>query len=393
MAKNRVFYFAAVFFAFAFSMLYTSRVSAILLMVVLLYPIAAAALTAVQLAFLKAEFTESRIESEKNTRFEFGIAVSNGSPFPCAPMELICSLPDTDSGRFREKRVYISLPPFGSAKLSVDGKHLYRGCYSAKIKKISAVDPLRIIKLSRKYNKELVMVFLPRKLNFSEFSGGEIGEQNFTRPNPITAEKEDFSHVREYRMGDILQMIHWKLTAKQDELMIKQFDSINDRRAAVLCDLTGGEGDPLLIADTVIETAIAFVKAALDEGLHSQVDFGAINDRGGVYVANDDEFENFFELMSVLPHNGEYCGLPALLDNTEIESAAVLVLITAEISDDIIARARALSENSAVYLIYVNLTSRPTPKELYEEDFLFFNVRGAGEEALKLAAAMAVGSV
>ena len=389
MARNRVVYIVLAVGALAFSMLYKSSSTAILLAVVLLYPVLAAILTAVHLSLLSAEFVEKRITAEKNTRFEYFINIKNGSIFPCAPMEMLCELPDIDSGRFTEKRVYASLSPFGQARLAVEGKHLYRGCYSCLIKRMSAVDPLRIIRISKKMKEESAMVFLPRRIELEDFISASVGEQNFSRPNPITSEKEDFSHVRNYRMGDILQMIHWKLTAKQDELMIKQFDSINDKRAIVLCDLVGGEGDPLLRVDTVIETAIAFVQAALDVGVHSAADFGILSDRSAIGISNAGEFERFFQLMSVLPASAETCDFPSLIDETDKSSAAVMVLITADLTEEVIYRARALCETCAVYLAFVNLTSKQVDRGLYEEEFLFLNIRGAGEEALRLAAAMA----
>ena len=388
MVRNRVIYIILAVVCIAFSMLYTSKVTAILMVIVLLYPAVAAALTAIHLRFLSAEFDEKRITAEKNTPFEYYINIKNDSVFPCAPMEMVCVLPDVDSGMFIEKRVYVSLSPFGQARLSVEGKHLYRGCYPCSINSLAAVDPLRIIRISKKTKDECTMVFQPRRINLDDLVSASVGEQSFSRPNPITAEKEDFSHVREYRVGDIMQMIHWKLTAKQDDLMIKQFDSINDRRAIVLCDMSG-EGDPLLRADTVIETAIAFVQEAMDIGIHSVVDFGMLFDRAAVQVTNITEFERFFQLMSVIPAMADTCGLTTLIDEADRSSAAVMVLITASLSPDIIVRARALSETCAVYLAYVNLSSRPVDNELYDDEFMFLDIRGEGEEALKLAAAMA----
>ncbi len=395
MLLNRIIY--AVFLAacLGFSMAYTSSITAVLLVVAVSYPIAAAGFTAVQLAFLNADFTDRRITVPKNTPFEFCVSVKNASIFPCVPLELACSLPDPDSGRFIKKRIYVSLSPLSSANLIVAGRHLYRGCYTATAERISAIDPLRIIRLSKKLNKQMTMVFLPRKLPLEDALSSSMGEQNYSRPNAIIAEKEDFSHVRVYRPGDNIQLMHWKLTAKQDDFMIKQYDSVNDRRVFVLCDWSGGMGsaggDSFLRADTIIETALAFVQAALDCGIHSTVQLGQPPDFETISVTSASEYDGLYDVMSILPVTADssHDDFLALADDTDMNRAAAVVLITANLSEEIIFRARRFAKSGETYLVFVNPGSVPVDKTLYEEPFLFFNIRGSGEEALRLAAAMA----
>ena len=389
MARNRTVYILLVLLCIGFSMIYVSRVTAVIMFVVLLYPAAAALLTAIQLIFVKAAFENTHAVFEKNLPFEYYINISNGIFLPASPLEMTCRMPDPDGGLFCEKCVYVSLPPFGKARLAIEGKHLYRGCYICAIEKISAVDPLRIIRISKRSKNELTMVFVPRRLNLDDIVSDSVGEQNFTRPNPVTFEKEDFSHVRDYRDGDVMKMVHWKLTAKTDRLMIKHYDSINDRCALVICDWSGSEADILLKTDTIIETALAFVQAALDMGVYAAVDLGRSDSRDIIRISSAGEFENFYELMAVLPISTEQTDFAAVIDASDKTTAAMMVLITANLTDEVIYRARAVAEHCAVYLAYINLSQRPVDRDLFEEEFLFFNICGSGEEALKLAAAIA----
>lgn len=395
MLLNRIIY--AVFLAacLGFSMAYTANITALLLAVAVLYPAAAAAFTAVQLLFLNADFTERRVTFLKNTNFDICVEVKNRSLFPCVPLELVCSLPDPDSGRFVKKKIYVSLSPFGSARLAVSGRHLYRGCYTAAVERVSAVDPLRIIRITKKLDKQMTMVFLPRRLELEDVLSSSEGEQNYTRPNAVVAEKEDFSHVRLYDPGNDIRLIHWKLTAKQDDLMVKQYDSVNDRRVFVLCDFSRSAVTPdeeqLLIADTVIETALAFVKAALDCGIHSTVQLGQPPEFETTSVTSISEFDGLYDVMSVLPETSDVSheDFLTLADGTDMSRAAAVVLISPHLSDEMIARARELAVSGETYLAYINTGSAPVDKSLYDEQFLFFNIRGTGEEALRLAAAMA----
>ena len=381
MVKNRILYALAVLACLGFSMAYTSKVSAVMLIMTAAYPVIAVICTVIQAALFRAEFNEKRVVSEKDTLFEMFLNVKNGSIFPCVPAEIQCMLPDSDSGLFVEKRIFTTLPPLGSAKLSVNCRHIYRGSYSCRIKKISVYDPLRIIRISRKKSLEIIAVFLPRRLELDDVLKPTHGDQSYAQ-NVISAERDDFSHVRDYRDGDLYQMVHWKLTAKTDDIMIKQYDSLTEQRAAILCNWRG-DGDVLMRTDTVIETAIAFVSALLKKKVGSYVDYEG---ESICKVSDLVEFERFYELMSVIPVNTNPEDFVSRIDQADLCGLSALVLITPELSDDIVARANAAAASCKVYLVYINLLCRPVPPTITEEKFAFLDVRAPGQDALDYAA-------
>ncbi|MDE6727370.1 MAG: DUF58 domain-containing protein [Oscillospiraceae bacterium] len=387
MARNRVIYILTVLACFGFSMAYTGKVSQILLFTVLLYPAAAFVLAVVQLIFAKAEFCERYVAAPKDLSFNLMIRVKNRFIFPAVPIELMCGLPDGDIGLFADKRLFVSLPAFGSADVAVRCRHRFRGSFCSEIKRIYIVDPLRIIRVSKKCEKAMPMLFLPRKLMLEELLFRTAVEQSFAQKRLNSADKEDFSHVREYRDGDVLQMVHWKLTAKQDELMIKQFDSINDLRAVILCDYhQSNDIEGMTRADMVIETALAFAKTALDKGIHSTVDIGDFNTNPS-FVNDAASFNKFYDLVSGIPAELHTNDLIAMTDALDKSSAALLVLITTEISDELLDRVRDAAQQVTVFYVYLNLSQSPVDQDFKNERFLFLNVLGTDDDALNNAAA------
>lgn len=380
MAKNRIIYTTVVIIAVLFSMAYKSRLTAVILMIFLAYPVAAAVFTAVQLFLVKADFADKRVVAEKNTSFELLIDIRNRSVLPCVPAELVCLTPN--GGTFSEKRIYAVIPPGGRARLAIKCRHNFRGCYSCVIKKMAVVDPLRIVRLSRRIDSETVAVILPRKIELDDLIKISSTEHSYAKKNPISSDKEDFSHVREYRSGDIIQMVHWKLTAKQDELMIKQFDSVNDRRALILCGF-GGAGDVLARTDGVIETAIAFVSKALKMGINSSVECGS---SVRAVITNMQEFDSFYEMMAVLPPTSEPFDVSYIFGKANLDGLSVLVLITAELTGEIIAAARSAARVCAVFLAFVNVDAAPIDTALYESrEFWFLNICGTAADAFSAA--------
>lgn len=387
MIRNRILYVLTVLACLGFSMAYTGKVSQILLFIVLLYPIVALALAVVQLVFAKAEFCARRVTMPKELSFDLPIRISNRFIFPAVPIELMIKIPDADVGLFSDKRLFVALPPFGSADIPVRCRHRFRGSFTCDIKRIYVVDPLRIIRISKKCERSIPMTFLPRRLNMEDIIFRSAVEQSFAQKRLNSTDKEDFSHVREYRDGDVLQMVHWKLTAKQDELMIKQFDSINDLRAVILCDY-GQSNDiaGMTRADMMIETALAFAKTALDKGIHSTVDLGDFNS-GASFVNDAGSFNGFFDLMSVIPPALDTEDFCAMIDELDKSSAAILVLITTEINKELLDRARNAAQQVTVFYAYLNLACRPLEYDFSSERFMFLNILGTEENALSAAAA------
>ena len=387
MIKNRVIYILTALACFGFSMAYTGKLSQILFFIILLYPAAAFVLAVIQLLLVDAELPSERATIPKELSFDMFIRVSNRFIFPAVPVELLCSLPDADAGLFSEKRLFVSLPPFSSADISIRCRHRFRGSFNGTIKRIYVVDPLRIIRVSKKVERAAQMIFLPRKLNMEDIIFRSAVEQSFAQKQLRSTDKEDFSHVREYRDGDILQMVHWKLTAKQDELMIKQFDSITDLRAAILCDYDQpNDLSGMTRADMVIETAIAFARTALEKSIHSTVDIGDLSTKPSL-VADMGSFNKFFELMSVIPPDLHTEDFRTMIDKLDKSSAAILVLITTELDKELIDRARDAAQQVTVFYAYLNLDSRPLEYDFSGERFLFLNILGTDENALEEAAA------
>lgn len=365
----------------AFSMVYKENISAVILAAVLIYPILAALSTFILLKLVKAEFSKTDILSEKGTRFELIINVKNRFILPCVPMELVCDLPDEDTGLAAEKKIYVTLPPLGKAKLAMNCMNRYRGKYSFSVKKISVVDPLRIIRVSKKGKSVMNAVFVPRKLNIPDVSFFCESENFIAKRQSAADNKEDFSHVRDYIPGESVQLVHWKLTAKQGDLMLKQFDSVFDRKALILCDFgCSRERDALLCADTIIETAIAFAKTFLDENIFTDVEFGETAECS-CRVTNQSEFVSFFELMSVISPKTEVGGFTSLLDKN-VGGESVLVIVTAALTEDIILRANKLAAEESVFIAYINLSGKPLERNPDNERFLLLNILGSGQEYL-----------
>ncbi len=379
MSRNRLIYTALAAALLIFSAAYQSRIASVLLTAVLCYPAAAAVCVLICSRLTDVSFSESfpknngvrsapRTIRQKGEVYDLWIYVRCRSIFPCVPIELQCSLPDRDTGLFAAKRIYTSVPPMGSFRLPVSVMHRYRGAYAAQISRAAFFDPLRIIRISRTINSEAALIFLPRRLDLGELIAQAPGEESTEPSLLLKGERDDFSHVREYMQGDIMQLVHWKLTAKLDDIMIKQYDRSSERRAAILCDYNteaADTGTVMKLADLIIETAIAISLASVKSGVVSRVDFGDIAGEYRSDIRDMSDFERFYDLAAVMPLHIRTMELGQLIASG-LPGASVVFLITSRLSEELISQAAAAAENFCGVFVVAN-AGQGTPPELEEK--------------------------
>lgn len=79
-------------------------------------------------------------------------------------------------------------------------------------------------------------------------------------------QREQFEELREYHPGDPLRDIHWRTTAKRDELVVKEFAAEAEAEAVTLAAGAGVDG-----ADWMAEATASVVLSLVDEGIPVEV--------------------------------------------------------------------------------------------------------------------------
>jgi uncharacterized protein (DUF58 family) len=105
-------------------------------------------------------------------------------------------------------------------------------------------------------------------------------ELSALRDSGETPDRDEFDSLREYDRGDALRDIHWKTSAKRDDLVVKQFVDDEDDDAVVLA--AGGDpADADLLAEATASLAVALSEAGVPVSLvlpDATVDAGLAGD-------------------------------------------------------------------------------------------------------------------
>jgi uncharacterized protein (DUF58 family) len=93
---------------------------------------------------------------------------------------------------------------------------------------------------------------------------------NTTEPaihtSPRPGRGPEYLSVREYRPGDSLRHVHWPLTARHGQVMVREFEEEHMRRLAVVVDTERDTGDVWTPLDRVCSVAASVMEAALAHG-------------------------------------------------------------------------------------------------------------------------------
>lgn len=122
-----------------------------------------------------------------------------------------------------------------------------RGRYELGPLSITAVDPFGLVRLTRTFRTTTPVLVVPQ---LEELADAVIAADHRGRGDGVAvalaARGDDDVVPREYRHGDDLRRIHWRASARLDELMVRREEVPWTNRATVLIDLRqsrhGGQG-------------------------------------------------------------------------------------------------------------------------------------------------------
>ena len=195
----------------------------------------------------------------------------------------------------------IALQPFGKREFKFKYIYKYKGYFKIGVSEIEVQDFLGIFKLVRRNKRALLITVYPRRIDINSFALNT--NYSFGDISNFIGIQEDTSTIKEinkYSYGDSLKKVHWKLTAKTNELVVKKYENYASVSAVYLIDLKKNnfsEEDNAIIEDKHIETAIAVLKRLIYDGADVNLVY-ATEKITNVQCRNTSDFENIYEILA-----------------------------------------------------------------------------------------------
>ena len=259
MIKTKIIYFFIIIGTFLFTILYSDYFPLAIFIITLVLPIILNIIIRIIKKSISLDIKSIDVVQNKNDGIEVKLLIKNNSIFPAVNGELKLCYYNKFSGN--KEIEYINFPINSKETESIDFKikSKYCGKLIIEIQSLKIYDYLTFSSVKKKVNKSKEVIVLPQiyDINFSSNVAninsldGEIFSKDKAGDDP-----SEVFNVREYIEGDKIQRIHWKLSSKVDNVMIKEYSQpiVND--SIIIVELCESENN-INIIQGIIETAIS----------------------------------------------------------------------------------------------------------------------------------------
>ena len=203
---------------------------------------------------ITAEMEDQTVYRGDHTTLVLG--VSHGGWIPVAPV--ILELPSMSGGENRRIRLKDRPGHVQSLRMPIDAAHV--GIYTSGIQTCIVEDLLGLFqRVIRPDETVYSLTVLPRTFDVDplKMAPGDPGSELMARANEDLSAPSD---IRAYQPGDAMKKIHWKLSIRKRELIVRKFEEPLMQEVLILMDCSRPpfRGDPQAeadIRDALLETA------------------------------------------------------------------------------------------------------------------------------------------
>jgi uncharacterized protein (DUF58 family) len=183
-------------------------------------PILVCLLTAVARVGLHAQRQINPVRSPVGGRAEVTLHITSTGRLPTGGLLVSDGVPYSLGGKPRF--VIEHLPRHTGTRLRYHVQPMLRGIQQLGPLKATITDPFGLAEFERELAHTSRLIVVPRVVKLVGVPGGSglgSGDDGSVRLN--AGQGEDDAIVRPYRQGDDLRKVHWRSTAKRDEMMVR----------------------------------------------------------------------------------------------------------------------------------------------------------------------------
>ena len=260
MLRNRITYIFAVAILLLLVFTYESSMTYAALYTVLALPLLSLGLTLLSKRQFLIFERLSQADVLKGEEVQYIISLKNNSFMPAASVRIQFKASSTAlEADFVDQ--YISIKPYKTQETIFNIKTKYRGHYEVGIADVILYDFLGLFKFKQAHNKTLLLTVRPHVVTLRHMplvitQEGSEDSRNFTFDEDYAI----ISDLRKYQPTDGYKKIHWKATAKKNELISKNYQRTKRNTTAFIIENSG-------VLDGGYQLAKSEAAAALEDAM------------------------------------------------------------------------------------------------------------------------------
>ena len=371
MLKFKFIYLAVAVVSAVFFVLYRGILSFILLLAILAVPVLLLLIViGMRLGIrVSCECHESAASAGKKARIS--LKVTNRFIFPITQLTLYIRCQNS----FFEKPDRLELNFFASPltenvhDIEIDSKHT--GNVEICIPKAKVFDYFGIFSLPIRIKERFVVTFLPKT---SQIDIGvnqnihSLSESNLFSKHKSGDDPSEVFAIRDYVPGDKPNHIHWKLSSKQDSLIVKDYSLPISKAVMLMPELFISSSADAGLIDTVFEVVTSISHCLIDGEIQHSI--GWYNPRDKVYCTEEiNGYDGLYMTLRLIFESAKYYYEPHLASMPEQYqiNASNIVYVSPNISDKHI-DALTFSRNPNALCTAISVVSEGSEAQLVSSD-------------------------
>lgn len=194
--------------------------------------------------------------------------------------------------------IEFSLLPNESEKFETRIRCNYRGEYYVGVESIVITDYLDLFNITYPIQTKLKVYVMPRVIPLEKLgiAPNEIDVKNPLQFSNKDEEELDFE-VRNYNPGDSMKQIHWKATARLQELISRKYQYRPRAKSILLMDLMKIDENDLLITiteDKIIESILAYANFYKNRSIPYRIMYDS-SGKKEIDIERAEDFDAFYK--------------------------------------------------------------------------------------------------
>lgn len=262
-----------------------------------------------------------------------------------------------------------------------------RGYYELGDIEITLRDVFRLFSFKKRIASEGALMVYPEVINLSSFeitASQQLGELRVN--DPAFEDKSRIASLRTYQEGDSMKRVHWSMTAKKGDVIVKNYENRGDTHVAIIVDnemhLYLRDVDRRL-EDKVVDAALCMTNYCLSHNIEMTLD----TQRGEVPLHitghQKSDLKPFLETFALFQGNGKQDFKTFMLPRlSTIPKGSTVIVVTPNLSKEMGAQGIQLKMNNLNPLFMVvtdqeNKTGFVDPqveKKLKQENISLYHI-------------------
>lgn len=303
MLKNKILYGGVLIVSAIMAILYNRYTMAVVFLILFFLPFILFLFLCCSYFFIELSMEMSEYTFTREDVLKIKVQIKNKGILPISRMKIVLEYENQFTNIKAQQQMFTSIKGKSEqiVQCSAYGDHC--GNIRIYLKKIVLYDPMQLFSFSKKGKLEAQISILP-KIH-------ELETQIELQKSTILEDSDTFSEtksgddpsevfdIREYRQGDKLQRIHWKLSSKKEQWMVKEFSLPIGCSICILIDFYYKGKDLYTFMDTILEAALSYSFYFLENNLIHKIVWYDV-ERKDYHIELIKEEEDFYQVIESL---------------------------------------------------------------------------------------------